>query len=100
LIFMLSVELVLLLVVHWIVSAQNVRRRSPFNLLSTSSSLLRFFAPTVPVTTCCTVSSRGVCGRLFIQSDNGSANAGRRLKELAGLHVTRVEEINPNKPKK
>jgi hypothetical protein len=40
-------------------------------------------------------------GRLFIgESANGSADAGGRLKELAVLHVTRVEEIKPHKPKK
>jgi len=40
-------------------------------------------------------------GRLFIgEPANGSSGADGRLKELAILHVTRVEELKRHKPKK
>ena len=40
-------------------------------------------------------------GRLFIgEPANGSSNAEGRLKELAILHVTRVEELRPRKRRK
>ena len=40
-------------------------------------------------------------GQLFIgEPANGSPNADRRLNELAILHVTRVEELEPRRRKK